>query len=115
MYKYLGITFDDNLSWKCHVNAVVKKVHSRLYCSRKLGSFDVRKEILQMFYTATTSSVLTFGTTYWGGNASKQDKNRLDKNIRKAAGVAGRRQGSINTAYHRLMTNKLKTILADKT
>ena len=63
MYKYLGITFDDNLSWKCHVNAVVKKVHSRLYCSRKLRSSDVRDEILQMFYTATISSVLTFGMT----------------------------------------------------
>ena len=29
-YNYLGITFDDKLSWKCHVDAVVKKVHSRL-------------------------------------------------------------------------------------
>ena len=71
---------------------MVKKVHSRLYCSRKLGSFDVRKEILQMFYTATTSSVLTFGTTYWGGNASKQDKSRLDKNMKKVGSVVGRGQ-----------------------
>ena len=53
--KYLGITFDDKLSWKCHVDAVVKKVHSRLYRMRKLRSFDVREDILQMFYTATIS------------------------------------------------------------
>ena len=56
-YKHLGITFDGKVSWKHHVHAVVKKVHSRLYCLRKLGSFDVRKEIVQMFYTATISSV----------------------------------------------------------
>ena len=53
--------------------------------------------------------------TCWGGNASKQDTNRLDKNIQKAGGVVGRRQESIDTAYHRLVTNKLRTILADET
>ena len=53
--------------------------------------------------------------TCWGGNASKQNKNRLDKNIKKVDRVAGRRQESIDTAYHRIMTKKLKTILADKT
>lgn len=38
-YKYLGITFDDKLSWKCHVDAVVKRVQSRLYFLRKLDQF----------------------------------------------------------------------------
>ena len=51
--------------------------------------------------------ILAFGMTCWGGNASEQDKGRLDKNLRKADGVAGRRQESIVTAYHRLVTNKL--------
>lgn len=39
--------FADRLSWKYHVDAVRKKVHSR-----KLGSFEIREEMLQMFYTA---------------------------------------------------------------
>ena len=39
--------------------------------------------------------ILAFGITCWGGNASKQDKSRLDKNPRKAVWVAGRRQESI--------------------
>ena len=53
--------------------------------------------------------------TYWGGNAFKQDKNRLDKHSKKAGGVVvGRRQESTDTAYHRLVTNKLRTILADE-
>ena len=77
-------------------------------------SFDVCEDILQMFYTATISSVLTSGMTCWGGNASKQD-NRLDKNIQKAGGMVGRRQESIDSAYHRLVTNKLRTISADET
>ena len=27
-YKYRGISFDDKLSWKCHLDAVVQKVYS---------------------------------------------------------------------------------------
>ena len=50
-----------------------------------------------LFYTATFSSVLTFGMTCWGENASKQDKNRLDKNIKKVDGVVDRSQESTNT------------------
>lgn len=34
--KYRGITFDGKLSRKCYVDAVVRKVHSRLHCLRKL-------------------------------------------------------------------------------
>ena len=87
IYNYLGITHDDKLSRKCHVDAVVKKVHSMFYCLRKFRCFDVHEYILQTFHAATISSVLTFGMTCWGGNASKQGKNRLDKNTKKAGGV----------------------------
>ena len=48
-FKYLGIPFDDKLSWNCHVDAVVKKVHNRLYYLRKLRSFDEREDISQLY------------------------------------------------------------------
>ena len=66
LYKYLGITSDDKMSWKCYIDVVVMKVHSRLYCLRKLSSLHVSEEILQMFYTPTISSVLTFEMTFLG-------------------------------------------------
>ena len=55
--------------------------------------------------SSTISNVLTFGMTCWGGNAFKSDKNRLSlQNNQKAGGLVGRRQESIGTVYHRLMT-----------
>ena len=42
-YKYLRIV--KNLKY------IIKKTHSRLYCLRKLRSFNVSIELLQMFYT----------------------------------------------------------------
>ena len=64
----------------------------RLHCLRKLRSFDVREEMLQMFYAATVSSAFTFEMPCWGGNASKQGKNRLNKNTKKVGGVFRRRK-----------------------
>ena len=40
----------------------------------KCRSFDVREEILQMFYTSTVSSVLTFEMTCWGENTSNSPR-----------------------------------------
>ena len=41
-----------------------------------------------MFYTAANENFLIC----WGGNASKQDKSRLDKNMKKVGWVMGRGQ-----------------------
>ena len=72
---------------------------------------SVSEEKIQMFYTATTDSVLTSKMTCWGGNAFEQDKNRLDKNSNKAVrGVKRREQeGTVRAQvnYHHLRTNKI--------
>ena len=94
---------------------MVKKVHSRLCCSRKLKFFDVREDTLQMIYATTISSIFSFEMTCYDGNAFKQDKTRVDKNTKKADGLVGKRGKSRDTAYHRFVTNKLRTILPDET
>ena len=64
-YSYsLGILIDNKLSWKQNLKYIIKKTHSHLHCLRNLRSFNVRTELLQMFYTSTVSSVLTFGLAY---------------------------------------------------
>ena len=40
-----------------------------------------------MFLTCSMSSVLTYICVYWGGNISKQDRDRLDDIVRKAERV----------------------------
>ena len=46
---------------------------------------------LQMLYKATIDGIFSFGMSRWGGNASKQDKNRLNKNMEKAGGERARK------------------------
>ena len=64
------------------LDAVVRKTQEVILLRK-----HVREEMLQTFYIVTIRKVLTFGMPCWGGNASKQDKNRLgNKNITKAGG-----------------------------
>lgn len=39
--KYLGITIDDKLICKAHVDIIIEKMCSHLYCLKKLRSFNV--------------------------------------------------------------------------
>ena len=69
----------------------------------KLRSTDVREDILQMFYTATVSSISTFGVIRWGG--MHPNKTSTDS-TREARWVGGEKARKYRHAYHRLVTNK---------
>ena len=70
---------------------------------------------MQVFFLSTISSVRTFGCVCWGGNASKQDRDRLKKTIRKAGGVIDRQQEIFDSVDHRRLTDRLMKILSDDT
>ena len=112
---HLGVYFDCKLSWKQNTDAVLKKVHTRLFCLRKLKSFHLRPELLQIFDSSSLSSVLTFDLSSWGGNTCKHDRRALDKIIKKASAVVGRTQDAFDALYDRRVTNKLMDILDDPT
>ena len=108
--KYLGLVIDNKLVWHENTDEIIKKVHSRLFCLKKLRSFRVREDILEVFSLSTISSVLTNGCVCWGGTASKQDRHRLEKTIR-----IGRQQETFDSVCHRRLTDRLNKILSDNT
>jgi len=96
---YLGVVFDNGLSWKENL--------------KKLRSFDINPQILQRFFVSSTSIVFTFIYVCWGGNISTQD--RLEKIIKTAESVIGKRQNKFDTYYQKRLTNKLTDSLLDDT
>ena len=51
-YKYLGVIIDDKLSWSSQIDKIVTSLKPRLYCLRKMNSFNLRSEILWMLFNS---------------------------------------------------------------
>ena len=106
--KYLLLVFIviDKLAWHENTNEIITKVHSHLFCQRKLRSFRVHEYILQVFFLFTIISFLTFGCVCWGEliYASKQARNRPEKTTRKAWEVISRQQDTWSITDN-LLTN----------
>ena len=72
-----------------HVDALIKKLNSRLYFLRRMANFNIRSEILEMFYTSTICGVWRYCLICWGGNVTILEKDRLDGIRKKAEIVIG--------------------------
>ncbi|XP_077984681.1 uncharacterized protein LOC144439278 [Glandiceps talaboti] len=114
-YQYLGLGLDCKLNWQHHIDILSKKLNSRLYCLRKLRSFNVNQDILSLFYGAVINSVISYCIVCWGGNITQQNKRRLDKLISKAGNVIGKKQLKADEVLHERMTDKVLPIMRDET
>ena len=81
-FKYLGATLDNTLSWTQNTDAIISKANTRLYCLRKLKSFNV-SHMLQLFFSSIVCSVLTFGSSVWGENIPQYDRDRIERILEK--------------------------------
>ena len=52
-FKYLGTLIDNKLSFSDNSDLIYKKSQQRLYLLRKLRSFDVSRELLQIVYKSS--------------------------------------------------------------
>ena len=94
-FNYLGATLDFTLSWTQNTDAIVSKTNTRLYCLRKLQSFNVNSHMLQLFFSSIVCNVLTFGSSVWGENITQYDRDRIERIIRKAGKWIGKTQESL--------------------
>ena len=111
----LGTVIDDTLSWSQNTSQILSKANTRVYCLRKLHTFHVNTDMLQLFFSSVVCTVLTFGVTCWGGNITQGDKDRVDRLIRKAGRVIGRNQDTLTDAYNDRLYKKVTNIFDDDT
>ena len=105
---------DNKLTWKQKTDSIVKKTKPRLYCLRKLRTFNVHNTLQQLFYTSIISSTLTFGLACWGVNLLKHERKKLNRIIKTASVVIGKEQEDIGTIHEHRTLSKLKKILKTK-
>ena len=113
LYKYLGIMIDDRLSWGEQVDHIVGRLNPRMYCLRKMAVFQVRTDILKMFYLSTICGVWRYCIICWGGNVTDSDKQRLERIIARAERVIGEDLESVESVYQGLLRRKLARVWDD--
>ena len=114
-YKYLGVTINDKLSWSDHCQSLSKKTHQRLFCLRKLKTFQIEKTIMNLFYSATVSSIITFAMTCWYGNATKLNRCRIDRLIKNASRTVQVQLPTLEELFKSRCLSMLNKILQDNT
>jgi hypothetical protein len=65
--KFLGLTIDDTLSWKQHIEQVINKMCSSCYVLRNIKHM-VPIDTLRVIYFAHIHSIISYGTIFWGSS-----------------------------------------------
>ncbi|KAF7646812.1 hypothetical protein LDENG_00182090 [Lucifuga dentata] len=90
-YKYLGVHLDNKLNWKKNTNVLLKKASLRLFFLRKLRSFNVCNKLLHVFfiffYHGILASVLVAYAVPCWCTITLEDRNRINKLIKKAGSI----------------------------
>ena len=62
-FKYLGITFTENLTWSDHLNNISTKINQRIGLLRRIKTFIPLKTRL-IIYNALIFALLDYGVLY---------------------------------------------------
>lgn len=72
-FNFLGIVFNNKLTWTNHVSIVEEKVSKTIHIIRRY-QFIYPEHILKMIYTSLIQSKLVYGLLLWGFNTDKLSK-----------------------------------------
>ena len=60
-YKYLGVTIDENLTFNCHINNVIKSANHKLYLLKRIRRF-LNIETAVLLYKSHVLPILEYGS-----------------------------------------------------
>ncbi len=83
--KYLGLIFDEKLTWKRHIKKIENKCKGVINCMTSIAKYEwgARKSALLHIYQALIRSSIDYGCAVYGA-AAKSDLKKLD-NIQSRA------------------------------
>jgi len=76
--KFLGVTIDNTLSWKNHIDLLVKKLCTACYILRNAKTY-MSASSLKMIYYAFFHSAMSYGIMFWGNSSHSSMIFRLQK------------------------------------
>ena len=71
--KFLGILFDENLTWKCHINMVTNKLSKVIGILNRLKHVYPQNALLSIYHYLFASH-LNYGLLLWGTHVNRVSK-----------------------------------------
>ena len=78
--KFFGLTIDDTLSWKQHIEQVLNKMCTACYALRNIKHI-VPIDTLRVIYFAHIHSIIRYDTIFWGSSSHTNKVFILQKKI----------------------------------
>jgi hypothetical protein len=88
--NFLGLTLDNTLSWKTHIEQLSSKLNSACYVIRSLKSV-ISTMNLRTIYFSYVHSIMTYGIIFWGNPSDSYNIFRLQKRAKRIIMNAGNR------------------------
>jgi hypothetical protein len=105
--KFLGLTLDNLLSWKKHIEAIVPKLSAATFAMRTVQPF-LSLDSLKLIYYSYFHSMLTYGMIFWGNTTHSNVIFRIQKRIVRIM-VGVRNRGSYRECFKRLKIMSLQS------
>ena len=87
LFKLLGLTISDNLTWNAYIDEVVKKVSKRLYFLVQLRRAKVPPQDLALFYVSCSRSVVDYAIPAFYHSLPQYLKNQLVRLEKRAISI----------------------------
>jgi hypothetical protein len=105
--KFLGLTVEETLSWKCHINQILSRLSSACYAIKVITPL-MPEDILKIIYHSYVHSIITYGIIFWGNSPHNTDIFKIQKRIIRIM-TKSRSRDSCRQLFKRLEILPLKS------
>jgi len=86
-FKYLGVIFDNRLTWKEHLKGQIKKAKASLVIGRRMMGkhWGLSPRVTHWIYTAIVRPTLTYGAVVWVSCLEKETNRALINRVQRMA------------------------------
>jgi hypothetical protein len=78
--KFLVLTVEETLSWKCHINQILSRLSSACYAVKVITPL-MSEDTLKMIYHPYVLSIITYSIIFWGNSPQNIDTFKIQKRI----------------------------------
>ena len=108
LYKYLGVTLDENLTFNCHIKQTLKNANHKLYLLRRNRKY-LNTESAILLYKSHILPILEYGCTiFMSANSNHLERLQITQNSGLKTCLEASKYTTSNLIHKKVNLNKLE-------